>query len=113
MIVVVFVVLLLLLYSVAYRYTTSALRIETARTLQKERDEGTLQALARGLALLETGLPPSDPYVCGVTINTPTGPRSFTVTFASEGGDNWSVHSAPTLLGEDPDPMPSSFAGLP
>jgi hypothetical protein len=106
-------VLLLLLYSVAHRHTTAALRIETVRAQQQQRDEGTIHAIARGLALLETGIPPSSPYVCGVTINTSTGPSSFTVTFTSEGGDNWSVRSAPTLLGDNPEPMPAIFVPLP
>ena len=82
----------------------------TARTLQSRRDEGSIQALARGLALLETGFPPSDPYMGGVIINTSTGPRSFTVTFASEGGNNWSVLSTPTAANENPPTMPSTFA---
>jgi hypothetical protein len=110
MLVIISVVVLLLLYSVAYRHTAAALRVETARVQQRQRDEGTMYALARAIALLETGLPPSDPYVCGVTINTPTGPSPFIVTFSSEGGPNWSVNARPPILGEDPDPMPISFA---
>jgi len=113
MFVLIAVALLLLLYSLAYRHTTAALRVETVRAQQQQRDEGTIHAIARGLALLETGLPPSAPYVCGVTITTSTGPNSFTVTFTSEGGDNWSVRSVPTLQGDVPQPMPDTFAILP
>jgi len=109
MLVTVSVVLLLLLFSLAYRYTTAALRIETVRSLQQQRDEGTVHAIARGLALLETGLPPSSPYVCEVTIITAAGPSPYKVTFTSESGSNWSVQAVPTPLGEDPDPMPDSF----
>ena len=110
MLVLVFIVLFLALSAIAYRRTGAALRIESARSLQIQRDEGSIHAVARAVALLETGLPPSDPYVCGVTIDTPTGPRSYTVTLTSEGGDNWSVHSAPTQPTENPQPMPDSFA---
>lgn len=107
----VFIALMLSIYSVAYRDVAAALRMETARTLRRQRDEGSMVALARGLALLETGLPPADPYVCAVTIDTSTGSRSFTVTFASEGetGDAWSVHAAPTDPLESPEPMPVGF----
>ncbi len=101
-----FIALLLSIYGVAYRQIGAALRIETARTLQRQRDEGSVQALARGLALLETGLPPLDPYVCAVSI----GGRSFTVTFSSETGTNWSVHAAQTQPPASPDPMPASFS---
>lgn len=107
--VLVFIALFLCFYSVAHRRLAAALRMETARTLQQRRDEGSLQALARGLALLETGLPPTDPYVCAVTLQTSSGERSFTVTFASEGENLWSVHTAPTEWPDAPEPMPESF----
>lgn len=104
-----FIVLLLSLWSVAYRHTAAALRIESARSLAVQRDEGSLHALARGLALLETGVPPTDPYACGVTIETSSGPRSMTITFGSEGAGNWSVSSRPTQPNEYPPPIPVSF----
>ena len=109
MLVLVFIVLFLALFGVAYRQTAAALRIESVRSQATQRDEGSLHALARALALLETGNPPSDPYVCGVTIDTSFGPRSLTVTFASEGTNDWTVHSAPTPPNANPQPMPSSF----
>lgn len=109
MLVLVFIVLFLTMLGVACRRTAAALRIESVRALQTQRDEGSLHALARGLALLETGLPPSDPYVCGVAITTSTGTSSFTVTFASEGDGNWSVNSTPTEAGETPPAMPAVF----
>ncbi len=108
--VLVFIALMLSIYSVAYRHVAAALRIEHARTLQRQRDEGSVEALGRGLALLETGLPPSDPYVCGTTVSTSTGARAFTVSFAAEAANTWSVQARPTLPPEDPPPMPPSFA---
>jgi hypothetical protein len=108
-----FIALLLSIYSVAYRQVGAALRIETTRILQQQRDDGSIHAVARGLALLETGLPPEDPYVCAVSIDTSTGERSFTVTFASETESTWSVHAAPTGPLENPDPMPATFAQEP
>lgn len=109
MLVLVFIVLFLAMLGVACRQTAAALRIESVRTLQTQRDEGSLHALAKGLALLETGLPPADPYICGVDISTSTGVRSFTVTFASEGAGAWSVNSVPTAEGDFPTPMPAMF----
>ena len=109
LLVLVFIALMLSMYSVAYRHVAATLRIETARTLQRQRDEGSLHALARGVALLETGLPPSDPYLGAVTLNTSMGERSFTVTYTSDGGNGWTVHVAPTEPLEDPEPLPASF----
>jgi hypothetical protein len=114
LLVLLFVVLLLSLYSLAYRTIAASLRVETARSLVNRRDEGSVQAAARGLSLLETGLPPTDPYACGVTIETSRGPRSFTVTFTSEAGPTaWSVAAAPTPDDQDPPPMPATFAPIP
>jgi hypothetical protein len=109
LLVLVFVLLFLSLLGVVYRQATAALLIETAHAQQVQRDEVSVHAVARGVKLLETGLPPSNPYVCGGTIPTSTGPRSFTVTFTSLGGTNWSIHAAPTQASEAPPPMPSKF----
>ena len=109
MLVLVFLVLFLALWSLAYQQMAAALRADTARALQIRRDEGSIPALARGLALLETGYPPSNPYICGVIINTSAGPRSFTVTFASAGDSIWSVQSTPTAVNDNPPTMPSTF----
>lgn len=66
--VLVFGVLFLVLLGVAYRQTASVLRVETVRVQQAQRDQGSVAAVALGLDLLETGLPPSDPYSCTVTV---------------------------------------------
>ena len=108
--VLVFIALLLGFYSVAYRHVGAALRVETVRTLRQRRDQGSILAMARGLALLETGLPPTDPYVGAVLIGPPGEEVSYTVTFATGGENIWSVHAAPTVWPDDPEPMPASFA---
>jgi hypothetical protein len=108
--VLVFIALMLTFYSVAYRRIGAALRAETIRTLQTERNEGCIHAAARGLALLETGLPPSNPYVCGTSVGSPPRDRSFTVTFGSQEEGVWWVHAAPTVWPDEPEPMPASFA---
>jgi hypothetical protein len=112
--VLVFLTLALCLYGVTQRQIAAMLRTETVRSLQRQRDEGCLQAAGRGLDLLETGFPPTDPYTCGVTVDTSLGSRSFTVTFTGEGMDaegkpKWSVRAAPTGPLETPQAMPPRF----
>jgi hypothetical protein len=111
-IVLVFIVLFFSLWSVAYRQTAAALRVESVQSNRVVRDEGSTQAVARGLALLETGLPPSNPYACSVTVTTSSGPRSFTVTFTAEGPTQWSVQSVPAAPGMNLPPMPRMFAAV-
>ena len=99
--VLVFLALVMAAFSMSQRHIAAALRIETVRTLPSQRDEGGLQALAHGLALLETGSPPSDPYVCAVTMNTSTGPRTFTVTLGRLGPHRHrAAHGALPALGK-------------
>lgn len=109
LVVLAFLVFFFSLLAMVYSQLASSLRAETVRAQQLQRDEGSLHAVARGLALLETGYPSTDPFVCGVTIDTSTGSHPFTVTFASEVGGTWSVHSAPTAVGENPQAMPLEF----
>ena len=109
--VLIFLVLFWALLGVAWRGMASALRVASVRTLQCQRDEGSIQALARAMSLLETGLPPANPYVCGVTINTASsGARPYTVTFTQEDETTWSVHVGLGLPTESPPTMPASFA---
>lgn len=110
MLVMFFNLLFLSLLGVAWRGAGSALRLQAVRQVQNRRDQGVIPALAQAMQLLETGTPPSDPYVCGVALNTSEGARSFTVTFTSEGENLWAVRGAPTASGESPIPMPETFA---
>jgi hypothetical protein len=104
-----FLVLFFALLAGAYSQLATSLRSETARVQQVQRDEGTTHALARGLALLETGYPPASPYMCAVTILTSTGPQQYTVSFELESPGNWSVRAAPTSEDESPAAMPTAF----
>jgi len=104
-----FLVLMLAMTSVVHRHLASALRIEKARILAEHRDETLMHALAQAMALMETGLPPSDPYVCATLIDTSQGPESITVTFVNEADEIWSVHAAPTAPGATPQAMPIYF----
>ena len=108
-----FIVLFLALLGVVYRDLSGSLRIESLHALEQRRDEGTIAALARALALLESGLPPANPYACSVTIDTSAGPQAFTVAFASEDGVTWQVQSSPTVAGQTAPPMPAYFGAPP
>jgi hypothetical protein len=105
-----FLILMFSIMGLACRQLESALRAEQARALQVQRDEGSVPALGKALALLETGFPPTSPYVCGTSIVTSNGTVSLTVTFTSLGNNTWSVESVPTAPGDSPQPMPDSFA---
>lgn len=103
----VFIVIMLSLWSVAYRQSAAALRVEVNRSLRLRRDEGPTQAVARALALLETGWTPEDsPSSYGIGVVTQGGERSYTITFTDLGGGLWSVSAAPTPVGLSPTPLP-------
>lgn len=104
-----FLVIFFALLSLAGSQLAALVRAETVRSNESQRDLGSVPALARALTLLETGYPPSNPYVCGATIDTPTGPSQYTVTFSSAATGNWTVHVAPTAEYESPAPMPLVF----
>ena len=99
-----FVLLFTAMLGVLVRCAATTLRIESDRAARSRYDQGTVPAMARALALLETGLPPQDPYVCCVTIDTPGGPRSFAVTFTGDDGGAWRVHSEPAVTGATAEP---------
>jgi hypothetical protein len=110
MLVLVFMTLLFALSSLAFRSVGTSLRSEAARSARQLRDEGSLSAAALAMALLETGLPPTNPYQCGVTVDTSRGPRGYTVDFSSDGDVLWTVSVSLTPEYVSLDPMPESFA---
>ena len=58
---------------------------------------------------METGFPPTNPYTCGVTIETSAGPKSFAITMSSPATGQWTIESSATQDVETLTPMPSSF----
>jgi hypothetical protein len=113
MLAMVFNVLMLALLSLAYRQLGTTLRLETARSHQVQRDEGRLRAAARALALLETGVPPTDPYVRLVQVDTSQGPGQFLVTIASEGTGLYSVQAAAAGPNDPTTPIDDTFGFVP
>ena len=116
--VVLFVVLFLGLWGQAARQIGSMIRIEEARAHRVRRDAARLPieaALARALAALELGFPPSPLYTCGIT--TSDG-AAFAATFRQdpERPDEWIVSVEPTsegLLPPLPPLDPAQFAAAP
>lgn len=108
-VVLIFLILLFALWSTVYRSTSSLLRIETNRVLQQSRDQGTMNAMAQALQLLEYSTPSdsSNPgrnlFVYGVTVTVPatTGDcttASYTVQFSpvpAQGPYRWQVQVSP------------------
>jgi hypothetical protein len=80
-----FNVVLLAVWSVAYRSVGSAYRVEMARTLRRTRDDGAMTALGQGVALLEYSWPMNadgstitSPEVYYVQLNVFTPPTTYT-----------------------------------
>jgi hypothetical protein len=108
-VVLIFLILLFALWSTVYRSTSSLLRIETNRVLQQSRDQGTLNAMAQALQLLQYSTPSdsSNPgrtlFVYGVTVTVPTTTgtcttASYTVQFSpvpTQGPYRWQVQVSP------------------
>jgi hypothetical protein len=113
MLAMVFNVLMLALLSLAYRQLGSTLRIATAWSQQVQRDEGRLRAAAQALALLETGAPPSDPYIRLVEVNTSQGPSNFVITITSTGAGLYSVQAAAAGPNDPTTPIDTTFGMVP
>jgi hypothetical protein len=105
----VLIVLLLCLWGVAYRQTAAALRMETVQSNRVQRDQGTALALAAALRLLQTGTPPTNPYIGSVTETTSSGTQSFTITFTQEGSNDWAVQASAVAPGPSVLPLPATF----
>ena len=125
--VVLFMVLFLGLWGQAARQIGSMIRIEEARDRRVRRDADRLlvqAALARGLAALEQGYPPADPFTCVVEIRPadadyrrdPSEPAVlFALTYARETEDPavWTVAADATAPAGLPPLDPSSFKDAP
>lgn len=104
-----FIVFFFSLLAVGTSQLSGLLRSQTVQAERTLCDAGSTTAVARGLALLETGYPEASPYSCGVTLTTPNGNSPFTVTFTYLGSNKWTVNAHPTALGEITTPMPAQF----
>jgi hypothetical protein len=98
----------MLLWTGAYRQLQSTLQIEKS-CLQRVDDPDQNWALAWGMRLLETGLPPTHPtaYSCTVTRDD----QSCILTYTPVGEDQYELIAQSIPLGTSPHPdAPATFA---
>ncbi len=87
----------------------SYLRIEKSFQQQQDYYDGCVRALSWGLTLLETGLPPTNPYSCTVQVGR-DGTQSFVITFEETTPLNFSVSTRPANSGDFAlPPAPENF----
>jgi hypothetical protein len=108
--VLVFLAVGLVFVAVQQRRLGAWLRLEQSRIEAARFDEGPRSVMAGALELLETGLPPTDPYECGALVDTSDGPRTFSVLFWSSGGKPWTIEVTPRADLTGLPAMPLCFA---
>lgn len=99
---------MLAILATTQRRLDGLLRVETRLTRADLRSART-RALGRAIDLLYSGPPPSDPYICRTTIETPSGPKTFTVTFRRDGSKHYDLRVEPSDPSDSWPVMPSSF----
>jgi hypothetical protein len=115
-VVVMFVILFLGLWSLAARQVSSLLRVEQARANRVSRDVTNLpacRALAKALAALQVGYPPTNPYVCQVSIDGNAFALTFTIDTSLNDNHAWEVQAATTNDTSPPVLNPSQFGPTP
>ncbi|HLA83991.1 MAG TPA: hypothetical protein VJL29_04280 [Thermoguttaceae bacterium] len=105
--VLVFIAVMLSIFSLSYRHVATALRAETVLSLNEQRDQGAIQALGAGVAQLGIMAPPSTPCICAVLVNG----SSYTLTFTlvDEPTGQWRVEAQPTGPFDAPPAMSDVF----
>ena len=86
----VFLVLAALLWEGVVFQMAGYLRMEKALSQQQSGRQGCTRAAAWALALLETGVPPDDPYVCQMSPMQDSA-KVYVATFRDEGGLRYAV----------------------
>jgi len=92
LLVIVFLVLFLAMLGTAWRQVASVLRVETARKVQTQRDQGCLLAAIWGMHELEAAGTATSP-----SYSLPIDGKSYTVTFTQDPVDLtiWTVKATP------------------
>lgn len=107
--VIIFLLLVTLFFKGALSQIGSYLRVEKACYIQHSGRKGCTSALAWGLTLLETGLPPELPYSCRM-VSPYNANEVFVTTFTQTAGINYSVNVRPAGLDDESlPPAPESF----
>lgn len=92
-----FLVLAMLAWLAAFSALSSNVRTAKLFLLRQDREYGAVRALAWGLALLETGDPPANPYSCRGTVDTGT---TFVMTFTLPSPTEATVSVRPATAGD-------------
>ncbi len=90
----IFLVLGMLLWTAAHHKIAGYLRVEKTHETREERSVNPKRAMAWSLALLETGLPPEDPYACRMVPNAETG-KTYVATFTAVDTLKYSISIRP------------------
>jgi hypothetical protein len=105
----IFLVLVALLWEGVFFQMAAYLRTEKALSEHRESTTGCTRATAWALTLLETGLPPNDPYSCRM-VPTEDPQKVFVATFQRGPSLSYTVSVCLAALGDDSLPLaPSSF----
>lgn len=97
--------LLIIFWSMANRQTGHLLKTSNALSRRSQRDLGSLSALAVGVQLLETGVPPHSPFVGSTT----SGGHDYIITFTRTAEGVWIVESAPASPSDQAATLPGTF----
>jgi hypothetical protein len=105
-----FLIIVMIMWLSVTRPLGMYLRMEKNFQAQSLYNDTACRALSWGLALLETGLPPANPYSCRVQVGRDT-PQTFVVTFTEISSLNYKVAARPADSGDSLLPAaPSTFA---
>jgi hypothetical protein len=113
LLVAVFGLLAMGLWGLAWRSTHDAIRVERFTVQRNARARSVLPALAHGVALLRTGHPPEDPYVCLDTVVDGAVSYPCVVSFESQADtEHWLVEARAATSEEEDDlpAMPADFS---
>lgn len=99
-------------WALAFLTTRDLVRTEKIVRIRAERDQSVTRALGRGIYLMRTGFPPTEPYECIVEVDGDERSYDCTVRFEQEpGAETWTVtalRSTAEELGMLP-PAPERF----
>ena len=96
----VFLLLVMIIWLGVARQVATCIRIEKNFQAQKSYYDTCIRALSWGLSLLETGIPPSDPYSCKVLVGE-NNSQTFVVTFTKITDLNYTVTARPAELSDE------------
>ena len=96
----VFLLLVMIIWLGVARQVATCIRIEQNFKSQKSYYDTCIRALSWGLALLETGIPPTDPYSCKMQVGE-NNSQTFIVTFTKISDLNYTVTARPAELSDE------------